>query len=241
MSSLPPLDRKYALRSRFKSGTVLCAVLLFPLPAIFAQTTNQTKPGPASDLTGVWMIDHFQPALFPKGTAPPFTPWADAQFKKADTKVNDPNLACLPHGIPRLMFVPLPMEILQVPDKVLMYQEAGNQLRQIHLNRDHKKELDPTYNGDSVGKWEGNTLVIDTIGFNGVTWLDHVGLPHTEDLHVVERIHRVDHNTLVDDFTIEDPKAYTKPWTASQTYHLKPGWEIAEYVCDNNKYVYHDK
>jgi hypothetical protein len=139
------------------------------------------------------------------------------------------------------MFVPLPMEVFQVPDKVMMYQEAGNQLRQINMNREHKKDLDPTYNGDSVGKWEGDTLVVDTIGFNDVTWLDHVGLPHTEALHVVERIHRVDRNTLVDDFTIEDLKAYTKPWTASQTYHLKPGWEIAEYVCDNNKYVYHEK
>ncbi len=85
------------------------------------------------------MIDHFQPALFPKGTTPPFTPWAEAKFKTADTKVNDPNLACLPHGIPRLMFVPLPMEILQVPDRVLMYQEAGNQLRQVYLNRDHQR------------------------------------------------------------------------------------------------------
>ena len=139
------------------------------------------------------------------------------------------------------MFVPLPMEIFQVPDKVLMYQEAGNQLRQIHMNRDHKKDLDPTYNGDSVGKWEGDTLVVDTIGFNDVTWIDHAGLPHSEALHVVERIRRTDHNTLVDDFTIEDPKVYTKPWMASQTYHLKPGWEIAEYVCDNNKYVYHEK
>jgi len=139
------------------------------------------------------------------------------------------------------MFVPLPMEIFQVPDMVLIYQEAGNQLRQIHMNRGHNKDLDPTYNGDSVGKWDGNTLVVDSVGFNDVTWLDHVGLPHTGALHVVERIHRVDHNTLVDDFTIEDSKAYTKPWTVSQTYHLKPGWEIAEYVCDNNKYVYHEK
>lgn len=185
------------------------------------------------------MIDHFQPALFPKGATPPFTPWAEQQFKKADTKVNDPNLACLPHGVPRIMFVPLPMEIFQVPDKVLIYQEAGNQLRQIHMNRDHLKDLDPTYNGDSIGKWDGATLVVDTVGFNAITWLDHVGLPHTEALHVVERIRRVDANKLIDDFTIEDPKAYTKPWTASQTYTLKPGWEIAEYVCDNNRYVYH--
>jgi len=215
--------------------------ILFLLPAMFGQAGSQSKTKDPADLTGVWMIDRFQPALFPKGKTPPFTPWAEEQFKKADTKVNDPNLACLPHGVPRIMFVPLPMEIYQVPDKVLMYQEAGNQLRQIHMNREHLKDIDPTYNGDSTGKWDGNTLVVDTIGFNGITWLDHVGLPHTDALHVVERIRRVDRNTLVDDFTIEDPKAYTKVWTASQTYTLKPGWEIAEYVCDNNKYVYREK
>ncbi len=125
------------------------------------------------------MIDRFQPALFPKGTTPPFTPWAAEQFKKADTKVNDPNLACLPHGIPRIMFVPLPMEIFQVPDKVMMYQEAGNQLRQIHLNREHLKDLDPTYNGDSIGKWDGTTLVVDTIGFER----DHVAGPRRPPAH----------------------------------------------------------
>jgi hypothetical protein len=217
------------------------AAALFLSPVSFAQSATETKTKDTPDLAGVWMIDHFQPALFSKGTTPPFTPWAAERFKKADTKVNDPNLACLPHGVPRIMFIPLPMEIFQVPDKVLMYQEAGNQLRQIHMNRDHLKDLDPTYNGDSIGKWDGDTLVVDSVGFNVITWLDHVGLPHTEDLHVVERIRRIDHNTLVDDFTIEDPKAYTKPLTASQTYTLKPGWEIAEYVCDNNKYVYHEK
>ncbi|HEX3377038.1 MAG TPA: hypothetical protein VHS29_09280, partial [Candidatus Acidoferrales bacterium] len=216
---------------RIQNSITFSIVLLFLLPALFAQAPTPSKQKDPADLTGVWMIDRFQPALFPKGTAPPFTPWAAEQFKKADTKVNDPNLACLPHGIPRLMFVPLPMEIFQVQDKVMMYQEAGNQLRQIHMNRDHLKDLDPTYNGDSIGKWDGSTLVVDTVGFNAITWLDHVGLPHTEALHVVERIRRIDHNTLVDDFTIEDPKAYTKNWTASQTYTLKPGWEIAEYVC----------
>ena len=229
------------MRYGVKNSMAALAVFLFVSPAIFAQSGNPSSTASPPDLTGVWMIDQFHLALFPKGTTPPFTPWAETQFKKADTKVNDPNLACLPHGIPRLMFVPLPMEIFQVPDKVLIYQEAGNQLRQIHMNREHRKDLDPTYNGDSVGKWEGDTLVVDTIGFNDVTWLDHVGLPHSGALHVVERIHRADHDTLVDDFTIEDPKAYTKPWTASQTYHLKPGWEIAEYVCDNNKYIYHEK
>ena len=230
------------MRNRLIGAIVSGAAALFLLPAIFAQTANQSKAaGSAPDLTGVWLIDQFQPNLFPKGNAP-FTPWAEARFKLADPKVNDPNLACLPHGVPRIMFVPLPIEILQVPGKVLMYQEAGNQLRQIHLDRGHPKEFDSlTYNGDSIGKWEGDTLVVDTTGFNDITWLDHVGLPHTEALHVIERINRVDHDTLKDDFTIEDPKAYTKPWIAQQIYKLKPGWEIAEYVCDNNKYVYHGK
>lgn len=227
------------MRNRLMGAIFAGAAALFLLPSIFGQAADQSKAaGSAPDLTGIWQIDHFQPNLFPKGNAP-FTPWGEAQFKLADTKVNDPNLACLPHGVPRIMFVPLPMEIFQVPGKVLVYQEAGNQLRQIHLDRQHPKEFDTlTYNGDSIGKWEGDTLVVDTIGFNDITWLDHAGLPHSEALHVTERIHRVDHNTLQDDFTIEDPKAYTKPWTVQQIYRLKSGWEIAEYVCDNNKYVY---
>jgi hypothetical protein len=219
-------------------ATAGAAVLIF-LPAMFAQTAKPAKSPAAPDITGVWIIDQFHPALFPKGTTPPLTPWGEAQFKKADTLVNDPNLACLPEGIPRIMAVPLPMQFFQVPDMVLIYIEAGNRLRQIHLNRGHRDDVGPTYNGDSIGKWDGDTLVVDTTGFNEVTWLDHVGLPHSDQLHVVERIRRVDHDTLVDDFTIEDPKAYTKPWSSSQTYHLKPGWEIAEYVCDNNKYIYH--
>ena len=230
------------MRNRLMGAFIAGAAALFLLPAILARTSDPPKAsGSTPDLTGVWLIDHFQASLFPKKDAP-FTPWGEAQFKLADTNVNDPNLACLRHGVPRVMFVPLPIEIFQVPGKVLVYQEAENELRQIHLNRQHAKEIDtPTYDGDSIGKWEGDTLVVDTIGFNDITWLDHVGLPHTDALHVIERIRRVDHDTLQDDFTIEDPKAYTKPWTARQIYKLKPGWGIAEYVCDNNKYVYHGK
>jgi hypothetical protein len=230
------------VRRRLIGSIVAISAVLLLSTTTFAQTAEHAEMQNghrAPDLSGVWIIDHFQPSLFPKGNAP-FTPWGESQFKLSDVKVNDPNLACLPHGIPRLMFVPLPMEILQVPGKVLMYQEAGNQLRQIHLDRQHPKEFDtPTYNGDSIGKWDGDTLIIDTIGFNDITWLDHAGLPHSEALHVTERIRRVDHNTLQDDFTIEDSKTFTKPWTAQQIYKLKPGWEIQEYVCDNNKYIYH--
>jgi hypothetical protein len=214
------------------------AAVAILLPAIFAQSGKQAATGAgAPDITGVWQVDHYHPNLFPNKDAP-FTPWGAAQFKMSDTNVNDPNLSCLPHGLPRLMYVPLPFEVFQVPGRVLMFQEGGNQLRQIHLDRQHPNDLDPTYNGDSIGKWEGDTLVVDSVGFNDITWLDSVGLRHSEALHVIERIHRVDHDTLQDDFTVEDPKAFTRPWTASQTYKLKPGWSIAEYTCDNNKYTY---
>jgi len=229
------------VRSDLQGLAVAAAAVLFLSPVLSAQTVIPSKPGAAPDITGVWLIDHFQPALFPKGTAPPFTPWGADLFKKSDPEVNDPNLACLPHGVPRIMFVPLPVEIFQVPGRVLMYQEAGNQLRQIHLDRGHPKDVDLTYNGDSVGKWEGDTLVVDSVGFNDVTWLDHVGLPHSDQLRVVERIRRVDHDTLRNDMTVEDPKTFTKTLTASQIYKLKPGWEIAEYTCDHNKYIYHEK
>jgi hypothetical protein len=115
-------------------------------------------------------------------------------------------------------------------------------MRQIYMNRKHRDDLYPTYAGDAVGKWEGDTLVVDTIGFNDKTWLDSGGLPHSEALHVVERIRRIDHDTLVDDVTIEDPMAYTKPFSAQQVYKLKPAWEIQELVCtENNKYTYQGK
>src|SRR5947209_7859647 len=158
-------------------------------------------------------------------------------------QTNEPNLGCLPEGLPRFMIaVPYPMEIFQVPTRVLIIHEGVSVMRQIHMNRQHPKDLDPTYSGDSIGKLEGGTLVVDTIGFNDKTWLDGGGLPHSEALHVVERIRRVDHDTLAEDFTIDDPMAYTKPITAQQVYKLKPGWEIQEFVCEeNNKYHYQEK
>jgi hypothetical protein len=98
----------------------------------------------------------------------------------------------------------------------------------------HKKDLAPTWMGDSIGRWEGDTLVVDTVGFNDRTWLDQVGHPHSDALHLVERIRRHDHDTLQIDFTFDDPKAYTQPWTGEKLFKLRLDWNISEYVCEDN-------
>ena len=222
---------------------IFSAAALVAMIALVPATRGQNKAQQSSvpDISGVWQVTKFQPELFPKGGAP-LQPWAETRLKAANPQTNDPNLACLPEGMPRFMFIPLPMEIFQVPTRVLIIREGVQLFRQIYLNRPHPKDLDPTYSGDSVGKWEGDTLVVDTVGLNDKTWLDSGGIPHSEALHVVERIRRLDHDTLVDDFTIEDPKAFTKPITAQQIYKLKPDWEIQEFVCpENNKYTYQGK
>jgi len=87
--------------------------------------------------------------------------------------------------------------------------------------------------GDSIGHWEGDTLVADTVNFNDRTWIDRVGHPHSDQLHVVERIKRVDRGHLTDDITIEDPKAYTKPWTAHLDFVLRPTWTLGEQFCED--------
>jgi len=231
------------MRIRFIGLMVAVLAILGLWHARAASTAEQSsvaKAQPAGsipDLTGVWMERKFQPKMYLNGD-PPLLPWAEAKFKAINVTTDDPNLDCLPEGVPRVMFIPLPMEIIQIPGRVLMVQEAWSQWRRIYTDgRQHPKDLDATFMGHSIGKYEGDTLVVDTIGFNEKTWLDHVGLPHSDALHVVERIRRVDHNTLQDDFTIDDPKTFTKTWTAQQLYDLKPDWEIAEFVCDNNKYA----
>jgi hypothetical protein len=144
-------------------------------------------------------------------------------------------VGCFPPGMPRLYLQPFPMEIIQVPGRVIMLFEFSHFVRQIYTDgRKHNTDLGPTWMGDATGHWDGDTLVVDTVGFNDKTWLDRAGHPHSTDLHLVERIRRVDQNTLQDDITIEDPKAYTKPWGGQLTFQLRPNWNILEMVCEDN-------
>jgi hypothetical protein len=228
------------------------AVIALP-PAILAQTPAPTaiaKPyaitsSAKTDLSGVWFIDEYHRNLLPNED-PPFQPWAEELFKKRqEESANrtpdsgpDPTERCIPPGTPREMLQPFPWEIVYARDRIIILFEYQGLIRQIFTDgRGHPKDLQPTYMGNSIGKWEGNTLVIDTVGFNDKTWLDPMGLPHSDAMHLTERIQRVNHNTLVDEYTIDDPKAYTKPWKAQRTFVLKPEWQIQEYVCSENNNV----
>lgn len=235
---------------RNRSATISILSLLtaagFSL-CLFAQNAMPPKAGesqsaaPARDFTGVWE-GQMSNGLTAKGSEAPLTAWGIEQMNKnkpahgADQSVasTDPVDQCFPPGVPRLYYHPFPMEIMQIPGRVVMIFEYDHFVRYIYTDgRQHPgDDLSPTWMGDAIGHWEGDTLVVDTVGFNDKTWLDRLGHPHSDALHLVERLHR-SKDTLIDDITIEDPKAYTKPWTAQRTFELKPKWQLAEYVCED--------
>jgi hypothetical protein len=206
------------------------------------------------DLNGVWNMD-FPPHATEKvleayvsqfgNGEPPMTPWAKERFDKTKPsfgprgvlvgQTNDPAFQCFPPGVPRIYLHPFPMEIVQTPKETIMLFEYDHIVRHIYTDgRQHPADVTPTYMGDSIGHWEGDTFVIDSVGFNDKTWLDRVGHPHSEKLHVTERIKRTDATHMEIAFTIEDPVAYTHPFGSSLFFRLHPTWNIMEQVCEDN-------
>jgi len=188
------------------------------------------------DLSGVWNgggpVGDLAQGLA-KGETIPILPEALALMKSRDSK-DDPEANCLPTGVPRI--APYPWRIVQDPTHIYFLFEGNiHSYRQIFMDgKPHPKDPDPTWYGDSRGHWEGDTLVVDTIGFNDKFWFDFRGHPHTEQLHTVERYTRTDLGTLVNDVTIEDPGAYSKPFTLHFTARLRPNEELMEYICQEN-------
>jgi hypothetical protein len=176
----------------------------------------------------------------------PFMPWSAAiyDYNSANESKYDPEGYCLPPGGPRLMATPYPMEIIQLPEQkriVMIFEGATHIWREIYMDgRPHPSgdALNPTYLGHSVGRWEGDTLVVDIVGFNENSWLDYYGHPHTDKLHIVERFSRPHKNTLHYEAYIDDPGAYTKPFSVAWDLPWSPNGELAEYICqENNKYL----
>jgi hypothetical protein len=173
----------------------------------------------------------------------PFKPWAAAVYdytSKNESKY-DPEGFCFPPGGPRMMATPFPAEIIQLPQekRILMIFEGGTHIwREVFMDgRPHPPRdsiESETWIGHSVGHWEGDTLVIDTANYNEGTWLDFWGHPHTNFLHLVERLTRVNKQTLHYEATIDDPGAYTRPWKVSWDIGWKSGFELKEYICNEN-------
>jgi len=215
------------------------AAMLAQMPAQQSGTAKSGDSAPADphDLSGMWEFFNSVPGqgiyATPSKEHPPMTPWAKAKYDeakpgygpKAQAGGNDPILKCNPTGIPRILFFPQPFEVVQNPDRVFMFFERDHAWRQIWTDgRSHPKDPDPTWMGDSIGKWEGDTFVVDTVGFNDRSWLDFYGDPHSEDMHLIERYKRVDRNTMSLQLIVEDPKAYTATWVGDiKSYKLLTG------------------
>ena len=213
--------------SKAMRGTVILALMAACV------LCGQTKSGEESwkgDLTGVWQGPYT--ADLTKGTTAVLTPWGEQRFAAFDGKT-DP---CLPVGVTRQANAPDPIEIVQTPQRLVIMYESWHEFRTIPTDgRDHPKNVDPTWMGNSVAKWDGDTLVIDTIAMNDKTSLDTVGHPHSDQIHLTEKLRRTGATTMSYELTIDDPKAYTAPWKQSRVFRLQPKLELMEYVCLENE------
>lgn len=210
---------------------------------------NLSAPAPRlpdrkPDLSGVWRPDNTfdgKPANFAADLKVdvPLQPWAKALYDERRSGLHgneDPSARCLPQGVPRVNAAPGQWKLVQTSDFIVIIYEAFNILwRQIFLDgRAMADDAPPTWLGYSTGKWDGDTLVVDTKGFNGKVWLDLAGKPSTDALHVIERFHRTDFGHMDIDITIDDAKAYTKPWTVAEHVRLLPDMELMEAICNEN-------
>jgi hypothetical protein len=189
------------------------------------------------DFSGVWNSDgNFIGDIsrgLKEGDTITLTP-AAAKTMKAHLSKEDPEANCLPTGVPRM--APYPWRIVTTPTHVFFLFEGNiHSYRQVFMDgRKHSKDPNPTWYGESIGRWDGDTLVVDTIGFNDKFWFDFAGHPHSEQLHTVERYTRIDLGNLVEEVTIDDPGAYAKPFTITSTSRLQPKGELMEYICQEN-------
>jgi hypothetical protein len=230
--------------------------LKFPsqgIPRTVDGKANLTAPAPRTadgkpDLSGIWQQPNgvkytINLAADLKPGDVSFQPQAAELYNQRQSTLSkdDPVGYCKLPGVPEMSAVPYPYKIIQNPGLVIILFEAFATFRQIFSDgRSLPVDPNPSWMGYSVGKWEGDTLVVETAGFNDNTWLDTGGHPHSDALHVTERYHRRDFGHIDLQITINDPKTYTKPWTVSYPIQLLPDTELLEYVCnENNKDIQH--
>lgn len=242
------------MRSRLSALAIALGVLGVG-SLLIAQSGQQpiAKTSVTPDLTGVWY--RFDTSKDPDGFSTwtitkedlPMLPWAAEQYKAVrsgplrsewDKGIDalDPSQSCFPLGPTRAFNISRPFEIRYLSDHVLILFEWDHAVRRIYTDgRGHPYGYPDSFMGHSTGKWEGDTLVVDTVALRKETWIDGLGHPHTEDLHIVERLRRVKPDTLRIDFWFDDPKAYTKPWTGTKSFQLQqPGYDLMEHnICED--------
>ena len=222
-----------------------------PLPP--GGPTPRTTDG-HPDLSGVWFQGSaggqtFDPAgrrqFDPKVTPeqpPSFQPWAAAKIKAmttTDYELGRASVNCMPRGVPGMVLLtPYPFQLVQTPGQLVQLNELNNNWRVIPTdNRAHDPDPDPGFLGDEVGRWDGDTLVVDTIAIDERTWNNFTGWFHSDQEHVIERFTRPDLNHLFIQVTIEDPKVLTKPWTSAPRMWTLGHEKLQEYYCTNNQEI----
>jgi len=241
----------FSQKARRAALPVLLATFLAQ-PSLAADPVKFPPEG--VDLSGVWQTEKtIQPVpgekfapVMPRGnqrgdhTNPILQPWAAAKVKEnadlidAGTPQQSSMQRCQPLGYPRLNNIPYNLSFLQEKDLITILYEFDHAVRHVYMNEEHLKDFKPNWNGHSVGRWEGDTLVIDTIGQHDKTWVDSLGTPHTDKMHVVERFRLIDDGkTLELIYTVDDPGTFTTKWSGRTTY-TRYDVPLIEFVCAEN-------
>ena len=202
--------------------------------------------GPGGPVPGLADLDdNPQPHPFPgrpRVSEVPFQPWARALIDYRDVNQFEPHARCKPSGGVRQFVTPYGNEIVEMREleRVYIFDVGGpHTFRIVYMDgRDHPDDLTPTYYGHSIGWWEGDTLVVDTVGFNEKFWIDRRITVHTRQLHLVERFTRTRYDTMEYVVTVDDPGAYTRPWTSGMYLRFRPGQEMFEYICQEQNQAF---
>ena len=212
------------------------------LPRLPDGKPNLTAPPPKAsdgkpDLSGIWRAasDKYRGNLAADGIQMPLQSWSAALLKQRQDNQGkgNPSGRCLTQGVPAMMLVrEYPWKIVRTPAAIVILFDESLHYRQIFTDgRGFPEDTAPAWLGYSIGRWEGDTFVADTTGLTEETWLDEIGHPHSETMHVIERFRRSTVGTMDIEITIDDPKAYTKPWTATVRFELLPDADLGEHAC----------
>jgi hypothetical protein len=227
-------------------GWVLSVGATLVLAAVLTSSDARAQKAPGAeggDISGVWWTNSFSAKMQPVGGGDlPFTPTGKATHEKnmaglTSGSVEDTaRTLCTPDGVPRLLETPYPFQIIQTPGQVTIVYEMNHAIRLVDMLKplasDEELSILPYYDGHSAGHWEGNTLVIQTAGFNEKTFIDATGAPHSDEMHVTERLQKINGGKQLEDVaTVEDPKNYTRPWSARFVYDYHPEVRLEAYVC----------